>query len=155
MTIDTERLRKFAEAATPGPWSVGDDEHECAATLRAQPIRKTDGMPSGDPVEVIIPFGRAYSDAAFIAAANPQTVIALLDDNAQLREACATWQNHFTDMPGLAAANAEIVSLRSQLATVTAARDEACDGWRRALDAICDVDQALYDRVSELLTVGA
>jgi hypothetical protein len=123
MTIDTTKLRALARAATPGPWTVGEDERECAATLRARPVRAGETDPCGPPIDVIIPFGRAYSDAAFIAAVHPQAVVELLDDNAQLREACTKWQDHFTETPGLAAANAEIVVLRSQLAAMTNARN--------------------------------
>lgn len=52
-------------ASTPGRWRVGHSESECAATLRVCPVRQ-DGE-SEPAVDVVIPFGRAYSDARFIA----------------------------------------------------------------------------------------
>lgn len=77
--------RVICEAATPGEWVVGEDPRECAATLRAQPARATDGRPMGGPVDVIIPFGRAYSDARFCAHA--RTILpAALDEIEKLRE---------------------------------------------------------------------
>jgi hypothetical protein len=109
---DRQKLRDLAAAATPGPWQEG-----MAGTSNVVHFDGDDitGVASARP-----------HNAAFIAAASPTTVIALLDDNDQLGEACAKWQDHFTDTPGLAAANAEIVSLRFQLEAMTAARDEAC-----------------------------
>lgn len=64
MTVDTERLRALAATATPGPWEWDGD-----GTLRDA---------SGEPV-----IG-AYS---FIGAANPTTVLALLDRIADLEHA--------------------------------------------------------------------
>lgn len=128
MTIDTAKLRALAEAATPGPWSVGHDDKECASTLRAQPVLATTGKPQGRPVDVIIPFGRAHSDAAFIAAANPQTVIALLDEIERLRHDLYVSQNtaqserldHISTL-------GQAGELERKLAAMTAARDEACE----------------------------
>lgn len=57
------------QKATPGPWRVGEDKRENAASLCAQPVNATTGKPQGPEESVIIPFGRAHSDAAFIAAA--------------------------------------------------------------------------------------
>jgi hypothetical protein len=77
MTIDLDALRVICDAATPGPWSVGEDEQECAATVRAAPVVSGQSEPCGPPVDVIIPFGRAFSDARFIATARtavPQLV---------------------------------------------------------------------------------
>ena len=50
-------------AMTPGPWETGDADN--AATLRARPCIRG-GTPEA-PVDVIITFGRAYSDARGIA----------------------------------------------------------------------------------------
>lgn len=57
--------REDDEAATPGPWEVGERVAESAATLRAHPCIR--GREPLDPIDVIIPFGRAYSDARAIA----------------------------------------------------------------------------------------
>lgn len=53
------------ERMTPAPWETGEDPGESAATLRARPCIR--GRDPGDWVDVIVPFGRAYSDAAGIA----------------------------------------------------------------------------------------
>lgn len=85
MTDDElEAIRMRCDAATPGPWEVGEDEKEQAATLRARPVLATTGSPQGGPVDVIIPFGRAYSDARFCATARID-VPRLLDEVDRLR----------------------------------------------------------------------
>jgi hypothetical protein len=83
---EIERLRALADRATPGPWSIGEDAREAAATLRAQPRSATTGAAVGAPVDVIIPFGRAYSDAALIAASR-NAIPALLDEIERLQGA--------------------------------------------------------------------
>lgn len=101
MTIDEKALRKAAEAATPGPWAYTTG---CGASV-AVGFVKVD-----EPGYVAIAKGgfilfeiepsvydrdgeqdeaeldeRAFNDTRFIALANPQTVIALLDELAELR----------------------------------------------------------------------
>ena len=77
-----DELRRLAEAATPGPWKVERDDpspdvHDAtgsviATTMHSDLSRMEDGH-----------------NAAFIAAANPAAVLALLD---RLRAAEAGWQ---------------------------------------------------------------
>lgn len=96
MTIDDKeiiRLWAFSNTATPGPWEVGDDPAEDAATLRARPC-KHGGDPE-DPVDVILPFGRAFSDARFIAAAR-EAVPKLLDEVERLRSQLPAGMEHCT-----------------------------------------------------------
>jgi hypothetical protein len=67
--LDLDALQKLAEAATPGPW-------ECPQ-FRDHPqlfIYKSGGMRR----QVARALSEQTSDAAFIAAANPQTVLALI-----------------------------------------------------------------------------
>lgn len=81
---DLKAARKLCEQATPGPWEVGEDERECAATLRVRPCHIN--SEPGAPVDVIIPFGRALSDARFIAASRTW-VPQLLAEVERLRRA--------------------------------------------------------------------
>lgn len=176
MKIDTAKLRELAEAATPGPWESDCDMFDRDEGIVACVINESVDLLVKIETGIYFPHKENYSaedyairdhawleaeasqerkDAAFIAAANPQTVIALLDDNDQLRAACAKWQDHFTNTPGLAAANAEIVSLRAQLAAMTAARDEACDLAVDACDLKWDSDKKkTRDRIADLRKVG-
>ena len=67
MNLDLKKLREVAEAATPGPWVNGVDTvyYEGCVTLATSRV-------GTDPK-----FFR--KDAAYIAALNPQTALALLD----------------------------------------------------------------------------
>ncbi|EHC61941.1 ead/Ea22-like family protein [Salmonella enterica] len=75
MTIDKRALREVAEKATPGTW------------------RRTSSLFNGITVtpfslcgeEVTLAHTVEKRDAEFIAAANPRTMLALLDENIQLQ----------------------------------------------------------------------
>ncbi len=79
--IDLEELKKLAKAATPGPWT-SDEHYGCVETAETP-----DCCDDSDECRVIAKLnytGRCCApvkeefNAAFIAAANPQTVLALL-----------------------------------------------------------------------------
>jgi regulator of replication initiation timing len=81
-----QELRKLAEAATPGPWmrlfgerTVYDrTEDGC----RGVPIVSSDYSP---------PLQEEAKNLDYIAAANPQTIISLLDQIEQLQKQKADW----------------------------------------------------------------
>ena len=82
MTTPKEKLRELAEKATPGPYmySVG-----------GLPRRHTiDAMRNGGMGEVVaeLAWHRSDTDAAFIAACDPQTILGLLEEIARLHD-CA------------------------------------------------------------------
>ena len=88
----TNELRRLAEAATPGPWrawfssttfTVGTAEQE-AHPLNTH-VAKGSWWTGGDPE--CPNEARAKSNAAFIAAASPAVVLALLDEHDEAREA--------------------------------------------------------------------
>lgn len=61
-TLDLDELEKIARAATPGPWVVFQDE-----------------VVDGEGRRVFVSYGLDYQrNASFAAAANPQTVLALI-----------------------------------------------------------------------------
>jgi hypothetical protein len=66
--IDKRALREAAEKATKGQWAVEFDDE----------IYSTDGV-NHEQIAMVFSENEA-SDAAFIAAANPDTVLALLDE---------------------------------------------------------------------------
>ncbi|EDA1490827.1 ead/Ea22-like family protein [Salmonella enterica subsp. enterica] len=79
MNIDKRALREVAEKATKGEWSVqfGDE------------IYSTDGV---ENQQIAMVFSiNDESDAEFIAAANPATVLALLDELETKEEQRANW----------------------------------------------------------------
>ena len=85
-TPDIAELRRLAEAATPGPWSTA------AFQLVIDAARRIDVGMCGH-----------RDDAAFIAAANPAAVLALLDDADALRAELA----HMTEARDNARAEVE------------------------------------------------
>jgi hypothetical protein len=90
--MNTNELKKLAEAATPGPWHIRTNRHP-----------NTDGTPWGwldlyeagsmrqaspDGVQVTWSRGRqSENNARYIAAANPAAILKLLAINAELVEA--------------------------------------------------------------------
>ena len=72
-TQDLEALKALAEKATPGEWACGRD----LSHFDAPELVKADGA---------FYVGVKMEDAAFIAAFNPQTALALLADNERLKE---------------------------------------------------------------------
>ncbi|EFS2735293.1 ead/Ea22-like family protein [Salmonella enterica] len=75
MTIDKQALREAAEKATPGNWH--------RSSSRFNGITATPFSLCGE--EVMLAHTVEKRDAEFIAAANPATMLALLDENLQLQ----------------------------------------------------------------------
>jgi hypothetical protein len=73
--IDRNKLRKAAEAATPGPWKLYSALHyhevQCAEKV---PVVSWPGFDDCDRT-----IKQHKANAKFIVLANPQTVLALLD----------------------------------------------------------------------------
>ena len=92
--IDHGHLRRLAEAATPGPWAW--DQHR-VPTLNGQAgdpdlyvyetavIEAEHSGECGCRSACELELNVADADAKFIAAADPTTVLALLDEIAALR----------------------------------------------------------------------
>ena len=76
MTIDTQRLRELAQKATPGSWYSKWPEERCT------------WVDIGNSRYPVAYTGDCFEDAPnaeYIAAANPATVLALLDEIDRLR----------------------------------------------------------------------
>lgn len=74
---DLDRLRKLAAEATPGPWKYMPK----ICTVYAEGTRVAEVLTAGGPVSPLQP------DGLYIAAANPATVLALLDRIKELEAA--------------------------------------------------------------------
>lgn len=98
--VEHTELRKLAEAATPGPWRWMIEDYSLA--ILHGPEEHADHVISVSPCKSCLThaetnkspewlWGRCWTpeetDAAFIAAANPKTVLALLAERDRLREA--------------------------------------------------------------------
>ncbi|HCJ8704151.1 TPA: ead/Ea22-like family protein [Escherichia coli] len=78
--IDYHALREAAEKATKGKWAVEFDDE----------IYSTDGI---NHEQIAMVFSENESrDAEFIAAANPATVLALLDELDKWQQESSAWQ---------------------------------------------------------------
>lgn len=115
---DTERaeLKRLAEAATPGPWFVGnwfgrcliDHKHNVRDCRYTYDSAAEDYRPEGTGISSRTP-GRGVvrsgydgaeideSDARFIAAANPAAVLDLLAENERLKKAARNVLAHIHD----------------------------------------------------------
>lgn len=73
--IDVQKLRDLAERAVGGPWN-----HSRVVSVDTA---------LGTPIAITVPRqhdGEAAANGAYIAAANPQAVLALLDEVERLRD---------------------------------------------------------------------
>lgn len=134
MTTDRTQLRALATAATPGPW-----EYIPTAPNRGVDFVRTELGPT------VCDFGGyppTRADAAFIAAANPTAVLALLDE---LRECEDAYE----------AVNQSLADARQQLATMTAARDEACGLAMHYLTSDVYYTDDLRERIEKLRKIGS
>lgn len=91
--MDRQELRRLAEKATPGPWAydfVGEKSNDwCVGQAVDQNDKLIEGeVPDSKDFVVIEHVAEMtdgnLSDARYIAAANPNTVIALLDETDSL-----------------------------------------------------------------------
>ena len=80
---DYSELKRLAEAATPGPWYAENERYEGAINAEYRHI----GMVSMHAnVREDIP--QNFANQAFIAAANPAAVLAMLSENERLDGCC-------------------------------------------------------------------
>ncbi|EED3130842.1 ead/Ea22-like family protein [Salmonella enterica subsp. enterica serovar Oslo] len=127
VTIDKQALREAAEKATPGPWEMEQeniwftDEEGCTKHLAY--------VQQGDDVDD----KQDHYNTAFIAAANPATMLALLDENIQLQRekdaieavALALRDDMRQAREQLAAAERRIAELEAKLETADRLQDSA------------------------------
>lgn len=88
MTIDKQELRRLAEAATEGPWeSVKRTGYEGDHYDLIQTQQERNGWEIAE-VRMDVP----HENSAFIAAASPSTILALLDELAEDEGAMKVWR---------------------------------------------------------------
>jgi hypothetical protein len=87
MTVDRDRLRALAEAATPGSWEAVSHPGEGRILAYASVVteRTSDQVAIVEDARADVGYEEPhavtpYDDAAFIAAADPTTIIQLLNE---------------------------------------------------------------------------
>ena len=141
--VDHAELARLAEAATPGPWTVfdydcGDKPHydhngpcpsiqapvdqDCAIVHWDGFKQEYWSSANGDP-------RRIEANAAFIAAANPATVLSLLSEIAALRVDRDEWRNWYRK------ASVEINEQTDRATQAERQRDEAVGLLRKFNEA--------------------
>ncbi|WP_225373247.1 ead/Ea22-like family protein [Escherichia coli] len=125
--IDKQALREAAEKATKGRWAVEFDDE----------IYSTDGV-NHEQIAMVFSENEAR-DAAFIAAANPATVLALLDE-------LETAEKRIAELEGGAfnPAILDVVAERQRQKTIEGWTpehdDEHCNG-ELAMAAVCYINE--------------
>lgn len=118
MTIDTARLRELAEKAVPGPWDLEYDDETVEVNAGSARTTWNEAHTVGFPASSWAPRDRILerdvgyldeaeadeiaADAEYIAAANPQTVLALLDEIDRLRSAIREALSFEASLPAIA-----------------------------------------------------
>ena len=112
--IDKRGLREAAEKATKGRWAVEFDDE----------IYSTDGV-NHEQIAMVFSENEAR-DAAFIAAANPATVLALLDEREKTQAQSSKWCEAFHKAVSVGARYEErIAELEAKLETADKLQDSA------------------------------
>ena len=157
MTTDYTKLRQLALAATPGPWSQG--RSATGADCIWLDGRHEPEYAMGEDASWIDCNTR--ENAAFIAASNPQAVLALLDEIEQINSARREAQARVAEL------TTELQKMRVHLHRNTAAamNDPAtrwyvidkrgfatcCADWEDARDTAREADQAYPDNAPHLV----
>jgi len=129
MTTDTKQLRELAKAATPGTWGFGFYE-QCTPATNHEPIAYWVAGWGPQRYDYDKSTYIKHNDARFIQAANPTTVLELLDTIEKQRallERAKTAQQSMIDHMCFGRFEPE----------------QPDDGWRPK-------SQALYDSVDEI-----
>ncbi|WP_296271766.1 ead/Ea22-like family protein [Pseudomonas sp. UBA6323] len=94
MSIDKVELRRLAKLATPGPWH----DHGCGSVSSSVPVKTVARFyHQGRAGTLQQGYEGSGANAAFVAAANPATIIALLDEQNQLAAELANVKRQLSD----------------------------------------------------------
>ena len=93
-TQQAQDLKRLAEAATPGPWPIGEDdygdEHWFGGSGDGQVF--VNGFVSGGCKRNTKKWAQLKADAAYISAMSPDVALQLLADRAMLIYACGHYE---------------------------------------------------------------
>ncbi|HCF5141355.1 ead/Ea22-like family protein [Pseudomonas aeruginosa] len=84
--MDTNKLKELAERATPGPWVVDAQQSGAIFNIESESGDLCIAMSQENPASTRLEMNEQRRvNAEFIAAANPQAILALLDEIDRLK----------------------------------------------------------------------
>ena len=154
-------LRKFAEAATPGPWIAAGPSYGASRPVRLNSVVQNQGDESLSIADDI----DADEDATFIAAANPRSILDLLDTIDRLTADRDSWVQQASDRVADAARFIEerdgIAAARDTWQQQCKDRtDEGLVWWQQRNEAnaerdACKMDAARLDWLCKNINIGS
>ena len=119
--VDLERLRALAEKATPGPWEVQSPKVRTSAFVGAPRFGYVCNapVPASDWNMEFNATSQARRNVAFIAACDPQTILALLDRVAELENGLRPFVDRIHEFIG----SVEFAEVRKATDVMVAAAD--------------------------------
>ena len=149
MTDDLTALRSLAEAATPGPWHFHQDDGT-ALDISEVCIPRPE-----EDVDLSIASLLDDRDGAFIAAANPQVILELIERLRETERLRAHWREKCTDaLIKRDAALARIADLEAELEVAMRPHSECERSGAEAGERIVDLEGDLA-RVEARITEAA
>lgn len=126
--IDKRELREAAEKATKGRWAVEFDDE----------IYSTDGV-NHEQIAMVFSENEAR-DAAFIAAANPATVLELLDELEKMQAQSSKWCEAFHKAVSVGARYEErIAELEAR------EQKNLAEERQRVIDGLCTIGETAWE----------
>ncbi|EAA9301860.1 ead/Ea22-like family protein [Salmonella enterica] len=161
MTIDKQALRKAAEKATPGPWEM--EQENIWFTDEDGYTKHLVYVQQGDDVDD----KQDHYNTVFIAAANPATVLTLLDDLVAAEKRIAELERSETQLiderdNAESALNDAYKAVMGQAPewsnwfSFANAIDEielACEQWRNQTDDVIQFRQRIAELESRIVTL--
>ncbi|MGU0777986.1 ead/Ea22-like family protein [Pseudomonas aeruginosa] len=131
--MDTNKLKELAERATPGPWVVDAQQSGAIFNIESESGDLCIAMSQENPASTRLEMNEQRRvNAEFIAAANPQAILAMLDEIDRLRSRLEIDER--TPHDGIACRDETIKVL-----------DEKCDRLKAENEALRGALQAVVD----------
>lgn len=133
--MDTNKLKELAERATPGPWVVDAQQSGAIFNIESESGDLCIAMSQENPASTRLEMNEQRRvNAEFIAAANPKTVLALLDEIDGLNDELSACTEH----PGGCGYWREAAKRRAEERDRLRAQNDALRGALHAVQAEVD-----------------
>lgn len=133
--MDTNKLKELAERATPGPWVVDAQQSGAIFNIESESGDLCIAMSQENPASTRLEMNEQRRvNAEFIAAANPQAILALLDEIDGLSDELSACTEH----PGGCGYWREAAKRRAEERDRLRAQNDALRGALHAVQAEVD-----------------